>query len=64
MPVKDARPGFTPDLVHLQVVDFALVRARHQERPVDRNALEQAGRVEGPALLEAQHCAVTLGNLS
>ena len=51
---KSGRPSH-----HLEVVQLARLRPRHEPRPVHRDALQRRGRVEGAALLEAQRAAVS-----
>ena len=49
--------------LHLEVIELARLRARHESRPVQGDAQKRARSVEGAALLEAQRRAVALGEL-
>ncbi len=49
--------------LHLEVIELARLRARHEPRPVHGDAQKRAWSVEGAALLEAQRRAVALGEL-
>ena len=54
-----------PSLLHLQVVQFAGLRAGHESRPVHRDAHQRARRVErAAAFLELQCRALALSDLA